>query len=830
MHITCPHASAGGSMSMHLTQVATTFITANCRDCPHHELVSLDNIGRAILDKEDEIRKRQNLETEQRNVAKYRLQELVSGDLTEALRREEVTAQSVLELIVLLDDETHHLDAAKKLVKAAEIAPEFFTKDAFEVLCSHFPDPAHGETCIDAALILGKQLRLPHEVAFRAARNCLATVKNADKACLLVGKYLEQHALSPESDLVRQIVHTQWYAIGTIGVPDDSPRNYVGGNFAIKVTGTKAPNILSNVLKEQLKSDSKHIRFNASHVIQALIDDFPELIRQMVDPLIDSLELEDDIDNGISADGAACRLLAAIYVRHPDYTQEKLNEGYRRSSSDAREEIVCVYRFIVMGGRSFSEYDQEMAPHFEDCIRRTVSPLLQIVSGLAHPVDVKAVAAETLETIGIYHPECLLEHLDGLLGAVANLTHESALMGENEPKNVVETLERQGAQATYSRITRQIIDAVKGICTRYPRVVLERLREIIPNLDSNQKQPAAYKAELAALYGELGRNTELLPEVIPELYKLFLDFSSVLVRGSSIEAITKILEKHDDILPQNMMELLIVYLTDPYVYIHKSAVRAIQRLKPSDREEIIRIVSSLLVLDQCYEKEPYFRKEILHALVRVTREDDFLLQRVTVSVVAKHCQIREFYVARDAVKEFERLLPRLPEIYLTDFAREMISFLGRYKRDRFNDETFSDRYNFLLHLFKCPKEVITANLSGLRDAALTKAEDDPWDALRFVQLLSYFEMHEEAAALANEIEAAQDKVKRNEAAIRESKILGHISRAESLIQSGQVEEAINCLEQASQLEAKRHEHLAVRDPRDLIRSLTVANEITDDIE
>jgi hypothetical protein len=217
-------------------------------------------------------------------------------------------------------------------------------------------------------------------------------------------------------------------------------------------------------------------------------------------------------------------------------------------------------------------------------------------------------------------------------------------------------------------------------------------------------------------------------------------------------------------------------------------------------------------------------------LVHITREDDFLLQRIAVPVVIKHCQIPEFYVAQDALKEFEWLLARLPENFETDFAREVISFLGRYEREHFNDETFSDRYRFLLHLFKLSVEAIRNNLSGLREAALIIAKNDPWDALRLVQLLSYFEMHETAATLADEIEATQEKVKRNEAVIRESKILSHISRTEFLIQSGQIGEAIKYLDQASQLEAKRHEHLTISDPRDIVDSFTVADEIAGSIE
>jgi len=58
MSITCEHASAGGYMSMHLNHVATSFITSNCRDCQFHELVNIDNVGRLILEKEEDVIKK----------------------------------------------------------------------------------------------------------------------------------------------------------------------------------------------------------------------------------------------------------------------------------------------------------------------------------------------------------------------------------------------------------------------------------------------------------------------------------------------------------------------------------------------------------------------------------------------------------------------------------------------------------------------------------------------------------------------------------------------------------------------------------------------------
>jgi hypothetical protein len=563
-------------------------------------------------------------------------------------------------------------------------------------------------------------------------------------------------------------------------------------------------------------------RFNAAHLIKDLIDEFPELAKQLIDPMIDSLELDDDIYNGISADWAVCQTLAAICARHPDFTQEKLDAGYKRLSADAKNELVGVYRCIVI--------DRDDDPKFESCVPRIISPLVNIVGGLSHDLDVRDSAAETLETISDRYCPLLIVHLDSLLGAVANLTHECVLLGDKAVKNDLDFLQKRGDQAVYTKTLGQVSKALKNVCRLQPRLILARLREIVPKLDSAQPHLAAYKAELAALYGELGRNPELLPEIIPELYKLLLDFDSVFVRGSAIQAITRILEKSPDILPENMVGMIIVYLLDTYVYIHKSAARAARYLEPVAREERIEIARRLVALDEHYVADPYFRKEILQSLVNITYDDEVLLRNLTAPVLVKQSGIREFFVANDALEQFERLLSKFPAAFETVFAREVISFLGKYARDRFNNEAYSDRYLLLLRLFTLSSDAIKANLTGLQEAAIARAKTDPLDALRNVQLLSYFGMHEEAADLADKIEAAQDKVKQNEFIIRECQILSKISLAEYLIGSGKIAEAIECLEKASKLEEELSERNATGDGRNTFDTFRLAQEIADDFE
>ena len=111
-------------------------------------------------------------------------------------------------------------------------------------------------------------------------------------------------------------------------------------------------------------------------------------------------------------------------------------------------------------------------------------------------------------------------------------------------------------------------------------------------------------------------------------------------------------------------------------------------------------------------------------------------------------------IAADALQEFHRLLGVIP-----DFARlyvtEVLDFLGRSHRDRFNQPWYSDRHQLYLSLYEQGVESLNCNPANIHKAAMTQAKDDPWDALSLLALLLHFELYDQAAATAREIAAAQ---------------------------------------------------------------------------
>jgi hypothetical protein len=216
----------------------------------------------------------------------------------------------------------------------------------------------------------------------------------------------------------------------------------------------------------------------------------------------------------------------------------------------------------------------------------------------------------------------------------------------------------------------------------------------------------------------------------------------------------------------------------------------------------------------------------LESLVAVTYDYRDMLKQLAVPMIIDLARNADMYIADDVLFDFKRLLPRLPPECAVIYSCEVIKFLGRSGRDQFNDERLSGRYRLWLSVFELPRDAILTNLDEVRAAARSKFEDDPWDAMKMVQLLAYFEMHSEAAELADEIATSQNKTKRHEPIIRKARALAAAARAEVKVGQGEASEALRLLEEANTLEAKESDG-GERDTRDLFDTFTVANKIAE---
>src|SRR5207248_2306672 len=93
---------------------------------------------------------------------------------------------------------------------------------------------------------------------------------------------------------------------------------------------------------------------------------------------------------------------------------------------------------------------------------------------------------------------------------------------------------------------------------------------------------------------------ELVPRVVPQLYKHLVDFDSRRVRAAAIGVVGVMMGKMPGSVPDEMIDLLAAYLDEKWVIIHKATVRTLQHYRFSRDERGARVLNTLLGWEGTY--------------------------------------------------------------------------------------------------------------------------------------------------------------------------------------------------------------------------------------
>lgn len=667
LQISCPHAAAGGIGAHDLSEVAAYFITQNCRNCPYHKELSSNNAGRAILAEADEV-VRQHAHTESKiERSKTQLRGMVSGDLSLALAREPTTQQSILELVVLLEHRTRQEEAAKQLALAAEVAPELFTPLAREVIASHFSSPEDGPDCIACLRAIGRQAGNPLPEAVTAAEKCLLESGFGDEACWVLADQIAATGASPRREVVHAIAATQYYYRSFFA--SSAPPKYPGSAAALVRIARRNPGMIIGVLRERLRINDKKIRVNTATLVRKLVRLVRPLTLEMVVPLIESLELDDDHYEH-SADSETCHTLAEIYRIYPEETQRRMTDVFRYLSSEATEILFDVHRLVV--SEIFEHLSRAWTPKAERqkatlsnrdavCLGVLVPALTDALHSRSLSPEARKQSVEALSSLASDAPRSLLGYLDSFFGALAMLALEEKEASEQKAEpGSMEELNRQSRIQEFTGVSTNLVKLIEELCEEMPSEIFTRVQQMVSQLSSTEIHEEVLKARLISLYGELGGIDATATSVIPELYRALMDFTSVKVRGVAIDTATEILRYTAHLIPDNMREVLVLYLNDPYKYIHQAAVHAVAHIQAESEEQAIEIVRRLLVVYRAYEKEdPFFRLDVVRCLARICRPYPKLIVRSAVPIILHLANDKEEMVADDALEELEVLIKGL---------------------------------------------------------------------------------------------------------------------------------------------------------------------------
>jgi hypothetical protein len=818
MAVRCPHGSKG-MQAMRLKEVAAFFIRENCQGCPHHEELNPNNAGRELLQAIGAVEEERNRPAAPETEAKRRLRESLSGDLAQALEKAPTTEQSVLNLIALLEDEEHSGKAGEALVQAAEIAPELFSRLAWDVLSEYLSDLVLAGVCAQTMRALGIKLGTTPATAVAAAWRCVDQGLCHDEVLGLLGDDLARGGGLPIVPVVARALGHQAFAGRHFGGHRPS---HPGLLHLIGEICRRDPDRVADACCRRLENPDPHVRAGTSIVLRKLLPICPALGPPALAALLASLALDDD-EYEKSADVEACRALAVIYAQAPKATEGRILTGFRQANEEVKGLILQIYRRF---GDLCRENSNEPAHATAvAAIPDSLDQLLAFISSAGIPLKCRITAAETVRELASQHPALVLPRCEAIFGMLALIFPEKMAFFEANPGGdpVLRGFPRE-ERAYYDNLTSHLSRALTELGEHSASPVFEALVGIIGSLDSKDKAHEELKVCLVEIYETLFRDYHIGIRMVPHLFNALMDVESVSVRFAALNCVAKILARKPELVPDNMKEILKLYLKDPYVAIHRGAARCMSAVEPSteaEAEEIANLLCIQFLVHHKQKADSHHLSDVLESVTHICRNYPRLFRRYAFLVVITLSGGDDSDLAEKALSDLKRQASTaldLASIYVT----ETLAYFERF--DAGEDEFYSSEKQLLLSLYDQPLAAITANQPKFKQLIDKLIVDEEWYvAFQILAVLFHFELYQAAADSASDIEKALPTDKSHEWAMNQAKLFAVSARAELYVTAGNSGEALATLDGISTTLTAYGTPQESTDPRAFIEAFSVAH-------
>jgi|GEM_PF-2999905 len=798
LKVICPHGNTF-SESAHLSWEASEFILHNCVGCTHHEEISPDNYGREVL-AEKERRDRQEADAvDRRKELKAQSYEAAAAALKSGQPKEESVNRFVLDMF----GSEEEADRSKVLlIEAAELGWDFFSDAALDVLADAFTG-RNGVSCIEAARMVCRHRKMVPDALTPAALK--AVEQGCDAACGLLSDAIEsgQDAAAILRALPLIIAVPEYGGFGVLaGLSGEWP-TYPGSVELVCTLMKISSETLTGAFAERLKSPEKLVRFNAIRLLTDLLPRQVEEIMPLIDELLRSLELPDDIYEGSSADGAACNLLAHLYAYAPQTVEASIRAFLRMASQDARVLVLDVYSRLALHGVQEERERWRGWRGFEGFRRglyarhggMAIDQLFLAIGDLASSPRDRHEICDSLKGLIECYPEEGIARIERILGRLMITVREARNAPPPLTGDVLARMEAMSRDSSYDALKRVLTEIIAELARYKPREVFAAIQDLLGRLSSKDEAESEVKAQLVGTLTSFAETYELVPEVVRELYKHLADFESVGVRASAILVAGDLLSSIPQSVPDNIVELLTVYLTDDYVAIHRNSVRALASCKFQKDERGHTVLSRLLEIERYYRQKPgkvYFLREIFSTLRRSFREWPEVKRYIARTLLPAYTRLPDRHFADDMLALMGERVSAYPEL-ARPFVQAALDHLKSTERDPYNDDSHTDRGKIRDRLRDVPLDALVAEMERVRGVIQAKAGKDTFDVIHLLEILSFRELYAEAAALAEEALSLVPDVKAHAFERQAYALVYTAAMAESLVAQERVNEAVEII-------------------------------------
>ncbi len=512
-------------------------------------------------------------------------------------------------------------------------APELFHAASVDLILMSAPQPPLAELCLPvAAALAGRRDDLGDRLASVAVQAIDAGL-SLETACeILVGCGCAAARPIP-AGVIQKVVARQNHIRPIGGWPTrhpdcpvvDIPPSYAFSTSLLVMAYDQDPEALLTPVRAEFRNNNKFRRVNVCGLVKELLKSRPGIGAALLPVVVDSLDLDDDAFND-SADQEACHLIGRIFFTEPEFTDGLLRDRFDRQSRDVRCLTGDAYQHVLR-----TEWDERRGlerARFDEAVGLAFGRCLALMQDEALDLEVRQELADAVECACHYHPDVAMAKFDTLLGALACLCARDEapapppriiLPGDALPDPRLQGLERANRRMSWDQFKTKIAKCLEELARERPQQAAEQLLGCFASLDS--KTHEGLKAAVVRLLGEVGRERELLPRVLPLLWRALMDYDSAFVRCRGIEAVTRCFESADCDPPPDVVEALVLHLKDTFVIVHDAAIRAIgwntRWLTPTQAEDALQ---QLAGWGATYRKnKPYKLRDICRPILSLSR-------------------------------------------------------------------------------------------------------------------------------------------------------------------------------------------------------------------
>ncbi|MDR6564190.1 MULTISPECIES: hypothetical protein [unclassified Arcicella] len=772
LSISCPHTHRGFT-AFHFESIARDFILENCLQCKYHEEIHEKNFGREII----ELKKKWDEEIlrEKEEIARTKT---LFKEQVKAIKHEDSTTITELSIIKIIDEiESNKIEKSLEILEASKLSPLFFNNISIDYLCLFLDENDIDRHIIESIYNVSKVRVNFSNFAIERLLDSIKNKINDDVSAILLN-ILSNKWLEENKDFVISIVDNLQYE-RQMGDYYDKKYSYPHSIELIFKIYSLNKETLQKHIKNRLFVNNKLTRINTNGLLQELIERDFTIVKEFIEELFFSLELDDDGYNE-SADNFTCKTLFLLYEKDSTFVKNNLIKCLNRLSKGAIIELLVLFEKIIIKGNK--EDSQEL-----------LLIVIGFISNKTENTDVVKASINIIKEVTEERLELIDNDFNSLTGILIHLferiksyNHYKEEISTNivstfNPLQNLDPYEIETLKFTFNNNFSQLKDIIEFFISKDKSLnSLRHIISIIKELDS--KKDGQLKGIFISLLKDASNDPSFIADFLPQIHSYILDIDSLDVRFEGMNFLIKIFDKFPQLITQSFIDIIKVFLNDVDLVIRKKALEVYyfilkhypEQVTNQDIETICKCqTNNYIIIHQEANKLSYriftfltpkqreqwyinliswessyfknenleYSKNLVNIILFYSKEMNIQFHdNVTKLYYEKYCD-SNYYIAIEFIKKLNNIAQtntNLIEFWLV----QSLKFIGKLKVDSFysHEDIIAPFFNTLYYQ---TSSLIIQNDKLFSDFIVTRIKvSDYRTILKLLRVFAYYSLHE----------------------------------------------------------------------------------------